>query len=138
MTKQKTLKQLVEEVMKELSEKALLPSDRRDILESVLEGKKLKGTRRVWISAEPLFEEIKNALFKIAKATAEAGRVEEKDLDDVEFNLEKYLTGRKWSEITSGKIKDIIYSAGQKSGFNQAIQEQQQKLKSFLEGRKDV
>lgn len=112
MTKKQTLQNLIEGVMGELKKGFIHRIDGE--------------------TYNDLVDFIRNNLIKIAKATAEAGRVEEKDLDDVEFNLEKYLTGRKWSEITSGKIKDIIYSAGQKSGFNQAIQEQQQKLKEFF------
>ena len=60
------------------------------------------------------------SLIKIAKATAEAGRVEEKN------DIAQLIAD------TEGSFNPTEMDEGLKRGFNQAVQEQQQKLKKFL------
>jgi len=115
MTKQKNLKQLIDEVMEEFDE-IFSPVER--------EG-------QVYYHFHPeIGDELKDFLhqflIKIAKATAEAGKLREYD-NTIEIPVDP--------EQKSGENRIAIESqlrSRYRGGFNQAVQEQQQKLKEFM------
>jgi hypothetical protein len=111
MKSKKTLEQLISEVMEELKPRVLKPTRKEE--ERFWEVKSML-VEELW---QEMKEPLRQSLIKIAKATAEVGRmkpIKEKD------------------KIPLPRVRQYMFSTDRQDGFNQAVQEQQQKLKEFL------